>query len=404
MGAIWMEYLNRQIVCGATPKLHPSISYFPFVCNHMFETDIFLQSQEDPLPNANHGGGATDEHSDRAYIATWLAEVSNSFPAKDNPFDSPEIDGVDRWSDLSCDERLRYSSDAEACTPVELGNLFRRSRVYSRSRILLQNRRHRPGYSRRRYYQRTRLPQRGNRFTYFQSRPSRLRLSVSAQSSDLAVWLLSPQTNVGQRVVVNEEVGSAREDRKREGNVAPSAHGTSGLLNVWRARRTSLVTATAVQQSPAVQTRAFVALSGLAAAEVDDDFLYQILVAFNGTMSKANESNTTTIVISSLANSCPEIIGITYDTLQDRIHDTFANSSNASIIRSVSTIFRAALQDKGPTSTLGTIEENSISPGRSYVKFGMQGLAINFTFLPPNRGVATRMINWIPTLVTLMIS
>ncbi|KAF8184668.1 hypothetical protein BJ912DRAFT_1144462 [Pholiota molesta] len=181
-----------------------------------------------------------------------------------------------------------------------------------------------------------------------------------AISSDLAVWLLSPQTNVGQRVVVNEEVGSAREDGEREGNVAPSAHGNTGLLNVWRARRTSLVTATAVQQSPAVQTRAFVALSGLAAAEVDDDFLYQILVAFKGILSKANESNTTTIVISSLANSCPEIIGITYDTLQDRIRDTFANSSNAAIIRSVSTIFHVALQDnvkcsntsQGSTSTL----------------------------------------------------
>lgn len=58
----------------------------------------------------------------------------------------------------------------------------------------------------------------------------------------------------------------------------------------------SLVTATAFQQSPAVQTRAFVALSALAVAEVDDDFLYQILVAFKGALSKANESNTTTIV------------------------------------------------------------------------------------------------------------
>jgi general stress protein CsbA len=57
-----------------------------------------------------------------------------------------------------------------------------------------------------------------------------------------------------------------------------------------------LVTATAFQQSPAVQTRAFVALSALAVAEVDDDFLYQILVAFKGALMKATESNTTTIV------------------------------------------------------------------------------------------------------------
>ena len=39
----------------------------------------------------------------------------------------------------------------------------------------------------------------------------------------------------------------------------------------------SLVTATAFQQSPAVQTRSFVVLAALAVSEVDDDFFYQIL-------------------------------------------------------------------------------------------------------------------------------
>ena len=69
-----------------------------------------------------------------------------------------------------------------------------------------------------------------------------------------------------------------------------------GLLNVWRARWMSLVTATAFQQSPAVQTRSFVALSALAVSDVDDDFLYQILVAFKSALTKANESNTMAIV------------------------------------------------------------------------------------------------------------
>lgn len=58
----------------------------------------------------------------------------------------------------------------------------------------------------------------------------------------------------------------------------------------------SLVTATAFQQSPAVQTRSFVALSALAISDVDDDFLYQILVAFKSALTKANESNTMAIV------------------------------------------------------------------------------------------------------------
>lgn len=58
----------------------------------------------------------------------------------------------------------------------------------------------------------------------------------------------------------------------------------------------SLVTATAFQQSPAVQTRSFVVLSALAVRDVDDDFLYQILVAFRSALSKANETNTIVIV------------------------------------------------------------------------------------------------------------
>jgi neurofibromin 1 len=123
-------------------------------------------------------------------------------------------------------------------------------------------------------------------------------------------------------------------------------------------------------------------------------------------------------LLSSLANSYPEIISITYDTMHDRIKDTFANSSNAAIIRSVSNIFRVALQDASKssnnsahyssTSTLSTVDENSIGPGRSHLnaleELAMQGLANNLTFLPPNRGHATKMINWIPTLVSLMIS
>ena len=57
----------------------------------------------------------------------------------------------------------------------------------------------------------------------------------------------------------------------------------------------SLVTATAFQQSPAIQTRSFIALGALAVSQIDDDFLYQILVAFKRALGKANESNTAPI-------------------------------------------------------------------------------------------------------------
>ena len=102
--------------------------------------------------------------------------------------------------------------------------------------------------------------------------------------------------------------------------------------------------------------------------------------------------------------------------MQDRIKDVFANSSNPFIIGSVSNIFRVALQDTtrfsnssashGSTSTLGTVDENSVGsrPHNALEELGMQGLADSFQFLPPNRGHATKLLQWIPTLVTLMIS
>jgi len=106
-----------------------------------------------------------------------------------------------------------------------------------------------------------------------------------------------------------------------------------------------------------------------------------------------------------------------YDSLQDRIKETFANSSNSMIIRSVSNIFKISMQDPsrvavashlGSNSTLNTMEDSSVGPSRSHLEaletLEMQGLASSFQFLPTNRGHATKMINWIPGLVTLMIN
>jgi hypothetical protein len=72
-----------------------------------------------------------------------------------------------------------------------------------------------------------------------------------------------------------------------------------------------LVTATAFQQSPAVQTRSFVALATLAVSQVDDDFLYQILVAFKSALSRANESNTASItsMLRCMCKIVPALVG-----------------------------------------------------------------------------------------------
>lgn len=58
----------------------------------------------------------------------------------------------------------------------------------------------------------------------------------------------------------------------------------------------SLVTSTAFQLSPPIQTRSFIAIGTLATTEVDDDFLYQILVALRNALGKANETHTMPVV------------------------------------------------------------------------------------------------------------
>lgn len=97
-----------------------------------------------------------------------------------------------------------------------------------------------------------------------------------------------------------------------------------------------------------------------------------------------------------------------YDTLQDRIKDSFANSSNAAIIKAVSSIFRNA-QDPlrlggiraASMSTLSTVEE--VSPAENLKhrleELGMDGLTTSFQFLAPNRSHWSKIAAWISDLV-----
>ncbi|KAI8137099.1 hypothetical protein BJV82DRAFT_547510 [Fennellomyces sp. T-0311] len=63
------------------------------------------------------------------------------------------------------------------------------------------------------------------------------------------------------------------------------------VANAWRARWMSLVASTAFQFNPAIQPRAFVVLGCLGREEIDDDLLYQILVALRGALAIFNESD-----------------------------------------------------------------------------------------------------------------
>jgi hypothetical protein len=104
--------------------------------------------------------------------------------------------------------------------------------------------------------------------------------------------------------------------------------------------------------------------------------------------------------------------------LQGRIKDTFANSSNAAIIRAVSTIFGIALQDTRRMSfsttsvtTTRTMDE-VVGPGLDHLRaldeLGMQGLAGALSFVPMGRDMsqcvgAMRVIQCIPDLVVRII-
>ncbi|CAL1700085.1 unnamed protein product [Somion occarium] len=80
------------------------------------------------------------------------------------------------------------------------------------------------------------------------------------------------------------------------GRIMKAISGSSGLLNVWRARWMSLITSSAFQFSPAIQTRAFISMGMLATSDVDDDLLYQMLVAFKTALSQFNEKETLAMI------------------------------------------------------------------------------------------------------------
>jgi len=69
----------------------------------------------------------------------------------------------------------------------------------------------------------------------------------------------------------------------------------SNLINVWRARWMSLIISTAFHVSY-IQPRAFVVMGVLASSDVDDDLLYQILVAFKNTLSGSADTDYSTAV------------------------------------------------------------------------------------------------------------
>lgn len=72
---------------------------------------------------------------------------------------------------------------------------------------------------------------------------------------------------------------------------------TVDLSNVWRSRWMSLVASTAFQSNPAIQPRAFTVMGCLAREDVDDDLLYQVLVALRNSVARFMEDNDSEMLI-----------------------------------------------------------------------------------------------------------
>ncbi|KAB5585388.1 hypothetical protein GE09DRAFT_24575 [Coniochaeta sp. 2T2.1] len=69
------------------------------------------------------------------------------------------------------------------------------------------------------------------------------------------------------------------------------------MANAWRSRWMSLVASTAFQNNPAIQPRAFTVMGCLAREEVDDDLLYQVLVALRNSVSRFGDDTNSEMLV-----------------------------------------------------------------------------------------------------------
>lgn len=85
------------------------------------------------------------------------------------------------------------------------------------------------------------------------------------------------------------------------------------LANIWRARWMGLVAATCFQHNPATQPQAFIVLGSLARDEIDDDLIYQILVALSTALQQFTESSAV-LVIAMLRCLARVVVGLSTES------------------------------------------------------------------------------------------
>ncbi|KAJ2986095.1 hypothetical protein NUW58_g5193 [Xylaria curta] len=83
------------------------------------------------------------------------------------------------------------------------------------------------------------------------------------------------------------------------------------LANSWRSRWMSLVASTAFQNNPSIQPRAFTVMGCLAREEIDDDLLYQVLVALRHSITRFGEDGSTDMLIAVVTSLSKMIVKLT---------------------------------------------------------------------------------------------
>ncbi|RYC65279.1 hypothetical protein CHU98_g953 [Xylaria longipes] len=83
------------------------------------------------------------------------------------------------------------------------------------------------------------------------------------------------------------------------------------LANAWRSRWMSLVASTAFQNNPSIQPRAFTVMGCLAREEIDDDLLYQVLVALRHSITRFGEDGSTDMLIAVVTSLSKMIVKLT---------------------------------------------------------------------------------------------
>ncbi|KZT29450.1 hypothetical protein NEOLEDRAFT_1128208 [Neolentinus lepideus HHB14362 ss-1] len=118
-------------------------------------------------------------------------------------------------------------------------------------------------------------------------------------------------------------------------------------------------------------------------------------------------------LLSEIADNFPEIIQLTFESMMERLRDTFSHSTNPAILMAASNILKVAMQDpsrgptlKGSASSLTTVDESSRGPAPKHLDaledMGMRGLINTFQFLP-GRNNGGKILTWIPEIVSRVI-